>query len=92
MQTVPRLGRLLDLAGSVLFLGGAAVTGRAWVGFRGLPDALPSPGTPAMSAVAVADGFWRLQKIGTALMITGVAVFVLAWWLARRAQGTAPVE
>jgi hypothetical protein len=42
-----------------------------------------------MSAVAVADGFWRLQKIGTWLMVAGVAVFVLAWWVARRAR-TAP--
>jgi hypothetical protein len=89
MTAVPRVGRVLDLAGLVLFLGGAAVTTRAWVGFRGLPDDLPAPDTAAMSAVAVADGFWRLQKIGTWLMVAGVAVFVLAWWVARRAR-TAP--
>jgi len=86
------MGRILDLLGLALFLSGAAVATRAWIGFRGLPDDLPPLGTSAMSAVAVADGFWRLQKIGTALMITGVAVFVLAWWVARRAPGTATVE
>jgi hypothetical protein len=82
MQTVPRIGRLLDLAGFVLFLGGAAVAARAWTGFRSLPDDVPTDG----NAVAVADGFWRLQKIGTWMMITGVAVFVLAWWVARRTR------
>jgi len=86
------MGRILDLLGLALFLGGAAVATRAWIGFRGLPDDLPSPGTSAVSAVAVADGFWRLQKIGTGLMIAGVAVFIIAWWIARKAQATVPVE
>jgi hypothetical protein len=89
VTAVPRVGRILDLLGLALFLGGAAVATRAWVGFRGLPDDLPAPGTSAISAVAVADGFWRLQKIGTWLMVAGVAVFVLAWWIARRVR-TAP--
>jgi hypothetical protein len=89
MTTVPRVGRILDLLGLGLFLAGAAVATRAWIGFRGLPDDLPAAGTSATSAVAVADGFWRLQKIGTWMMIAGVAVFVLAWWAARRARTAA---
>jgi hypothetical protein len=92
MTAVPRIGRVLDLVGLALFLGGAAVATRAWVGFRALPDDLPAPGTAAMSAVAVADGFWRLQKIGTTLMIAGAVVFVLAWWVARRTPGAGPAE
>ena len=84
MKTVPRIGRILDLAGLVLFLGGGAVAAWAWLGFRGLPSYEPTPGALVGSAVALADGYWRLQKIGTSLMIAGVAVFVLAWWVARR--------
>ena len=81
-NTVPRIGRILDLAGLLLLLGGGAVLVWAWVGFQGLPANLPS--VAGRSAVAVANGYWRLQKIGTGLMVTGVAVFVAAWWVARR--------
>lgn len=84
MKTVPRIGRILDLAGLLLFVGGAAVFVRAWVGFQGIPDYGGPVGSGAWAMVKVADGYWRLQKIGTGLMVAGVAVFGLAWWVARR--------
>lgn len=84
MKTVPRIGRILDAAGLVLLFGGGALAAWAWVGFQGVPAYQPQPDAPTWSAVAVANGYWRLQKIGTALMIAGVAVFVVAWWVARR--------
>jgi hypothetical protein len=83
VQTVPRIGRILDLAGLLLLLGGGGVVVWAWIGFTGVPDYQPAADAPAWSAVAVANSYWRLQKIGTGLMIAGVAVFVLAWWAAR---------
>jgi hypothetical protein len=92
LKTVPLIGRLLDVAGLVLLLSGGVVAGWAWIGFQAVPDYQPPPGAPAWSAVAVADGYWRLQKIGTALMITGVAVFVIAWWTTRRHGGVASAE
>jgi len=85
-STVPRIGRILDLAGLLLFLGGGAVVVWAWIGFNGVPSYQPPADAPAWSAVAVANGYWRLQKIGTAIMIAGVAVFVAAWWVARTAR------
>jgi hypothetical protein len=39
MKTEPRIGRLLDLGGLLLFLGGGAVSVWAWIGFRGVTRA-----------------------------------------------------
>jgi hypothetical protein len=78
---------MLDLAGLVLFLVGGAVAARAWIGFRTVRDYQPPPDSPSWSAVAVADGYWRLRKIGTGLMIAGLVVFMVAWWVARRSRG-----
>ena len=86
MRNVPRIGRVLDLVGLVLFLVGAALYARAWVGFRGVSAFVPQADGPAWSAVAVANRFWRLQKIGAGVMLAGLAVFVLAWWVARAAH------
>lgn len=92
MKTVPRIGRVLDLVGLAFFLGGVAVAAWAWIGYRDLPTSLPPADAPAWAAVAVADGYWRLQKIGTALMAAGMAVFVIAWWVARRMHANVAVE
>lgn len=83
MNTVPRIGRILDLAGLLLFACGAAVFVWAWVGFHGIPDYEFPVGSGAWATVRVANGYWRLQKIGTGLMVAGLAVFGLAWWVAR---------
>jgi hypothetical protein len=94
MKTVPRIGRILDLAGLLLFLGGAAVFVWAWIGFQGIPDYHAPTSAGAWAAIRVADVYWRLQKIGTGLMVAGLLVFGLAWWVARsvargRSSGTA---
>jgi hypothetical protein len=83
MKSVPRIGRILDLAGLVLFLAGAGAFTRAWIGFEGVPDFEPAQGGPAWAAIQLADGYLRLQWIGAGLMALGVAVFVVAWWVAR---------
>ena len=83
MKSVPRIGRVLDLVGLLLFLGGGALFARAWVGFRSVQGFVPPPDAPAWAAVELADQYWRLQKIGAGLMIAGIAVFVAAWWVAR---------
>ena len=84
MKTVPRIGRILDLAGLLLFLGGAAAVAWAWIGFQSVQSYQPPADAPAWSAVSVADGYWRIQKIGVGVMLAGLAVFVVAWWVARR--------
>lgn len=83
MKPVPRIGRILDVAGLLLFVAGVAVAARAWVGFRQVTGYEPPSDGPAWAAVTMADGYWRLQKIGVVLMLAGVAVFVAAWWVAR---------
>jgi len=86
MKPVPRIGRALDLAGLLLFLGGGGTFAWSWSGFRGMEAYVPPPDAPAWSAIAMADGYLRMQWIGGGLMVAGVAVFVLAWWVARKAM------
>ena len=86
MKEVPRIGRMLDLAGLLIFLTGAGCYARAWFGFRSLPAYVPDPDGEPWASLEIADGFWRLQKIGVGLMVFGIAVFVIAWWIARRKQ------
>jgi hypothetical protein len=85
-RSVPRIGRLLDLAGILLFAPGGGLFAWAWAGFRRVREYQPSLEDGSWAAIGMADGYWRLQKIGTALMVAGVAVFVLAWWVAGRAR------
>jgi hypothetical protein len=89
MAPVPRVGRILDLVGLLFLLAGGGLVGRAWVGFREVQGFVPPPDAPAMAAVAYADRFWRLQKVGAALMALGLAVFLMAWWVARKSAASA---
>ena len=84
--SVPRIGRVLDLVGTLLFACGGALYGWAWAGFRRVREYQPTLEDGAWAAVRLADEYLRLQRIGTALMLTGLAVFVGAWWVAGRAR------
>jgi len=85
---VPRIGRILDAAGLLVFVVGAGLYAWAWNGFRAVREYQPAIEDGAWAAVELADSYWRLQKIGTALMVVGIAVFVGAWWVARRAAAS----
>lgn len=87
MKPVTRMGRALDLVGLLVFLGGVGLFVRAWAGFHDVPafDATAGGEAP-WAAIRLADGFWRLQRIGVAVMLVGVALFVFAWWAERRAS------
>ena len=89
MTPVPRIGRVLDLVGLVSFLIGGGFIARAWIGFREVQGYVPPPDAKAMTAVEFADQFWRMQRVGVGLMLIGIAVFVAAWWIARRAHNRA---
>ena len=88
MSQVPRIGRLLDGVGLLVLLAGAALVARAFVGFQEVQSFQPGPDGPPMEAMALADSFWFMQRIGVGLMLVGVAVFVGAWWVARTRSGT----
>jgi hypothetical protein len=82
---VPRIGRILDLAGLLVFLVGGLAYARAWVGFRAVPDFERPEHATMMAATELADGFRVMERWGVAGMILGIGVFVTAWWVARRA-------
>ena len=86
LRSVPRIGRVLDLVGVVLFATGGGLFAWAWNGFRGVREYQASVADGPWAAVRLADEYWRLQKIGTALMVAAVVVFVSAWWVAGRAR------
>ena len=85
-RSVPRIGRILDLAGLLLFTAGGGLGLWAWSGFRRVADVRPTPDDALGAAVRLADEYWRLQKIGVGLMTAGIVVFVFAWWVARRVR------
>jgi hypothetical protein len=94
MTPVPRIGRILDFAGLLLFLAGGLVYARAWLGFQGIDEfERPEHGT-VMAATELVDGFRRMEHVGVAIMLVGIAVFVAAWWVARRVRSsrTAPTR
>jgi small-conductance mechanosensitive channel len=88
MNAVPRIGRVLDSIGLLLFAAGAVAFVWAWTGFRRVEAYQPPSDAPAWAAISMADGYWLWQKIGVGLMLAGVAIFVAAWWVARRRQAT----
>lgn len=80
---------------------GAGIFARAWLGFQEVRDFTPTADEAPMAAVRFADGFLRLQRIGVSVMLVGIAVFVVAWWVGRRTasedrteseRGSAPGE
>ena len=76
-RPVPRIGRVLDLAGLLLFSVGGALYARAWVGFRSVPDFERVEGGPVFAATEFADGFRRMQAAGTALLSTLFALIYI---------------
>ena len=89
---VPRIGRVLDLVGLLLFLGGGGVYVRAWLGFESVRHYQPSADDLPFAATRLANGYLRLQHLGGMVMLAGIAVFVAAWWIAGRGTGAADVS
>jgi hypothetical protein len=88
-RSVPPSFRLLNGLAALLFLVGAGVYVRAWLGLRGLRSYQASPGDEAFAALSRFQHFWNLSRIGVALVwgAVGVAVLAaLAWALLRRRE------
>lgn len=81
---VPRIGRVLDLVGALIFLAGAALYARSWLGLRAMDEFEPASGASAFPAVERADALSRLGRYGFALMAVGAVVAVIAAVVARR--------
>ncbi|HUF13424.1 MAG TPA: hypothetical protein VMN78_10020 [Longimicrobiales bacterium] len=83
-QSVPRAGRALDLLGLLLFLAGAALYGRSWLGLRAMDEFERAPGDPTFAALEYADWLARIGRVGFGLMAAGAVVAVNAALVARR--------
>jgi len=90
-RRVSRLGRLLDVVGLLLLLAGAGMAARAWAGFEEVRTYQATAADGPFAALRLHDRYARLQRAGTMVMVAGVAVFVAAWWVARR-DGKGGVE
>lgn len=81
---VPRIGRVLDALGALVFLAGAVLYARSWLGLREMDAFERAAGDTASAAVEHADALSRLGRVGFALMAAGVLVAVIAALVARR--------
>lgn len=84
MSQVRRRGRILDAIGLVLLLAGAGVSARAWAGFEEVRTYQAAPDAEPFAALRLHDRYARIQGAGTALVVSGVGVFVAAWWVGRK--------
>lgn len=84
---VPRIGRVLDVLGLVVFLAGLGVYGRSWLGMRRLEAEGVDPAAPLFSGMQEFDRMWELSRVGIALMVLGGLVALVAagvaWWIRR---------
>ena len=83
-HSVPRIGRVLDLAGLLVLLAGAGTLTRAWMGFQEIRANEGVVGGPLWAALELHDRYARLQDVGVALTLAAVALFFVAWAVARR--------
>lgn len=83
-REVPRIGRVLDALGLLLFLGGAAVYLWTWMELRAMDRFQRAPGDALFAAVERADHVSMISRIGAGIMAAGVLVFVIAAVIARR--------
>lgn len=84
-QAVPRIGRVLDLVGALVFAAGVGLYARSWFGLRAMDDFVRADGSVAFAAVERADALSRLGRAGFVLMAAGVGVAVIAAIVAQRA-------
>ncbi|MDX1567538.1 MAG: hypothetical protein R3223_07045 [Longimicrobiales bacterium] len=83
---VPRIGRILDGLGALVFLAGVAVYGRAWWGLRRLQEQPDQPPEEELTFAAL-ERFVELQQMsrtGLVLMAVGAAIAIAAALVAAR--------
>ena len=89
-RPVPQVGRVLDVIGALLFLAGAALYTRSWLGLRAMDDFERGAEAEMWAAVEHADALARLGRGGFIVMAAGVAVAVAAAIVARRLARAEP--
>lgn len=77
-RRVPRALRLVNLLAGLLFVAGAGVYIRAWLGMRELERHPPGPEAELFAGMARFDHFWVLSRIGVWLVGSALLVAVLA--------------
>lgn len=93
-RSVPPGFRVVNLLILLLFLTGAGLYARAWIGLQALTTYESTPGEPLFSAMARFDQLWGLSITGAWLVwgaVFGAAAVAFAFNLHRRAEtGDAP--
>jgi hypothetical protein len=85
---VSPLARLIDLAGVLIFLLGAALYAYAWAGMRVLQDALTAPMAAPGTHFERYDWLWSLSRVGIVVAIVGISVILVASALSLRQRRT----
>lgn len=75
---VPRSVRAVNVLALLIFLAGAALYARAWVGMRSLYDYEPPPDAPPFSAMALFNDYWQMSRLALLIISGAVAVALLA--------------
>lgn len=77
-RPVPRALRAVNVLALLLFLAGAGLHVRSWLGMRGLREYQARPDGPLFAGMAEFEHFWQLARIGTWLVWAAVALAILA--------------
>lgn len=85
-HAVPRLGRLLDVAGLLLVVGGAASYLYAYAGLERIRTGETVITGTMFATLNETSAYSRISDIGMALAVAGVLTFVAAFAVTRRAR------
>lgn len=77
-RAVPRSLRILNVVALLLFLAGAGLHFRSWLGMRALRQYTPDPDAPLFAGMAEFEHYWQLSRIGSWLVwaALGLAIIV----------------
>ena len=77
-RPVPRSLRVVNAVALLLFLGGAGLHVHAWLGMERLRENPPEAGAEPFAGMARFNELWELSRLGTWLVLTALALAVIA--------------
>jgi hypothetical protein len=77
-STVPPVLRIANAVSGLLFLAGALIYVRAWLGMRALEAYEAEPDAELFAGVARFTHFWELSRLGIGIVLAALGLAVLA--------------